>query len=73
MKRYSILIADDNFDDQRLIKNALLECNPDCEISFVYNGNQLLDYVMGQGRYKENTALPNGIILDLRMPFLDGF
>jgi CheY-like chemotaxis protein len=73
MKKCSILIADDNFEDQKFIKEALLACHPTCEINYVYNGNQLLDYVLRKGRYQQNTTLPHGIILDLHMPFLNGY
>src|SRR4051812_23120625 len=73
MKKCSILIADDNFEDQKIITEAILACRPDCEINYVYNGNQLMDYVLQQGRYEQNTTLPQGIILDLHMPFLNGF
>jgi len=73
MKKCSILIADDNFDDQNFIKEALLAWHPDCEIHYVYNGNQLMDFVLQKGRYKQSNTLPHGIILDLHMPFLNGF
>jgi CheY-like chemotaxis protein len=73
MKKCSILIADDNFEDQKIIKDAILACVPDCEINYVYNGNQLMDFVLQKGRYIQNSTLPTGIILDLNMPFLNGF
>jgi two-component system, response regulator len=72
MKKYSILIADDDFDDQRIIEDAIRFCNPRCAISYVYNGNQLLDYLFKKGRFKD-TEDPDAVILDLKMPFMDGF
>jgi two-component system, response regulator len=73
MKTCTILVADDNFNDLEFIRQAIMSYNPHCEIVFVYNGNQLLDFVLRKGRYQNNDCWPHLIILDMVMPFLDGF
>jgi CheY-like chemotaxis protein len=73
MKGTSILVADDNFNDLDFIGKAIMSYNAQCDVKYVYNGNQLLDFILRKGNYKHNTTWPELIILDITMPFLDGF
>jgi CheY-like chemotaxis protein len=69
-----IVIADDNIEDHRLITRAVKECNLNHIVTSVYNGHQLLNLLLKQGFYKSETLrMPDLIILDLKMPILDGF
>jgi len=71
--RPTILMADDDPDDRMLMKEALKENNLPHLIVFVENGEELLDYLHGRGRFAEEKARrPNLIILDLNMPKIDG-
>ena len=73
-KIFSIVLADDDFDDQELIKQALQQSKVKVEVSVVYNGLQLMDYLLKKDKYKNSThSIPDLILLDLNMPLMDGF
>ena len=68
-----ILMADDDPDDQMLMKEALGENSVPHSIHFVEDGAELLDYLYKKGRYwLKETRRPSLIILDLNMPKVDG-
>jgi CheY-like chemotaxis protein len=71
----TILMADDDADDRLLVKEALLDVNfPEKNLSFVEDGQDLIDYLYGQGKYasEHKAPLPDLILLDLNMPRKDG-
>ena len=70
----TILMADDDPDDQLLTREALEENRLDNEILFVNDGIELLDYLYRRGRFAEPNAAPRPdlILLDLNMPRMDG-
>jgi CheY-like chemotaxis protein len=69
----SLVIADDDTEDQFLIQKAIWEIDPNHKITSVYNGRQLMDYLLRQGLFKTcRDPLPDCIFLDLRMPLLSG-
>ena len=70
----TILIADDDPDDQLLIHDALIENRVFNEMHFVGDGQELLDYLLHQGAYKtpQRAPRPDLILLDLNMPRKDG-
>src|SRR5687767_11346782 len=73
-KKINIIIADDNLDDQSSIKTALIDAGLDFEISSVYNGLQLMDFLLMRDSYRNNeNNIPDLILLDIAMPFMDGF
>lgn len=65
-----ILVVEDNVGDQRLIKEALIEC--DTNLHFVSDGVEALEYLRRQGRHG-TAGRPNLIILDLNLPKKDGW
>src|SRR6266480_1471478 len=69
-----IIMAEDDADDRLLVKDALQECEWDADLRFVENGEELLDYLLHQGKYKhaEQSPRPGLILLDLNMPRKDG-
>jgi CheY-like chemotaxis protein len=71
----SILIVDDNSDEAALIKRAVLSLRPKSSVQIVLSGNELKDWLEGQGRYADREAFPYPalILLDLRMPEMNGF
>lgn len=70
-----ILLADDDADDRAFTIEACRECRFANEIDAVADGEELLEYLRGQGSYADGAArgLPGLILLDLRMPRMDGF
>lgn len=66
----NILMADDDMDDCLLLKEAVAEAGLPHRICFVSDGEELLDYVYGLGKYETpgSAPRPNLILLDLNMP-----
>jgi CheY-like chemotaxis protein len=73
-KQHVILMAEDDADDRLLVKEALAECKLDDTIRFVADGEELMDYLLRQGKYltPEAAPRPTFILLDLNMPRKDG-
>lgn len=69
-----ILMADDDEDDRLLAEDAIEESPLENPIYFVENGQQLLDYLRGKGKYADREAypMPGLVLLDLNMPGMDG-
>jgi CheY-like chemotaxis protein len=70
---FTILLADDDEEDRELARDALQDSRLANEMRFVYDGQDLLDYLRHQGRWAGQEAPRPGIILlDLNMPKKDG-
>src|SRR6185295_3673185 len=69
-----ILMADDDADDRLLVKDALAECQIAGRLHFVEDGEELMDYLLRQGKYSPPDAAPRPglVLLDLNMPRKDG-
>jgi CheY-like chemotaxis protein len=69
-----ILIAEDDADDRQWTKEALAESRLANPFYFVENGEELLDFLRHDGRYREpaSSPRPGVILLDLNMPKKDG-
>ncbi|WP_162628086.1 response regulator [Arcticibacterium luteifluviistationis] len=61
-----ILIAEDDEDDQMLMKSAFKDNQIDCLLEFMADGERLMEYL------KANDTRPSLILLDLNMPKVDG-
>jgi CheY-like chemotaxis protein len=70
---FRIVMADDDLDDQELMAQGLKDCTVKVEISAVYNGLQLMDYLLKRQAYRNTNETPDLILLDLNMPLMDGF
>ena len=72
--RKLILLAEDNPDDVLLTQRAFKKSNILNELVVVHDGQETLDYLFGKGKYKERdiSVMPEIILLDLKMPKLDG-
>lgn len=69
-----ILIADDDPDDQLLIREAFEERCKNCQLCFVSNGVELMTLLRGDAAQTlpEGCRVPDLILLDLNMPLKDG-
>src|SRR4051794_33386056 len=68
-----VAVADDDIEDHELMRTGLQECNVLVEVDALFNGLQLMDYLLGREIYKNMKKTPSLILLDLRMPLMDGF
>src|SRR5687767_11574870 len=69
-KPYQIIIADDDIDDQTIIKRAIMECAPDSEIISVFDGIELFEYL--ENKTDDQLSKIDVILLDINMPLMDG-
>ncbi|MEM7777723.1 MAG: response regulator [Pseudomonadota bacterium] len=69
-----LVIADDDEDDRMLIEDAFVECCLNNHREYVEDGEELLQYLRGEGKWSDRDAskLPGLILLDLNMPRMDG-
>lgn len=66
-----ILMAEDDPEDQMLVREAFEEAHAGNRLFTVSNGELLMDYLFHRPPY-EAAALPNIILLDLNMPRKNG-
>jgi len=73
-KNIMILMADDDADDRMMANDAFEENRLGNELRFVEDGEELMDYLLRQGKYvdPESSPRPGLILLDLNMPRMDG-
>ena len=74
MKNKVILLVEDNENDVLLTTRALKKNNILNKIVVAGNGFEALDYLFCTGKFadREDSALPQVILLDLNMPKMDG-
>jgi len=72
-ERY-ILLVEDNPDDEELTLLSLRKNNLAHEIVVVRDGVEAIDYLFGAGQYahRDVSQVPTVILLDLKLPKLDG-
>ena len=68
-----ILLAEDNENDVELTLNALDEFNLANRVDVVHDGVEAMEYILCENAYsKRDTGLPILIMLDIKMPRMDG-
>ncbi len=74
MKTKVILLVEDNPDDVQLTLRALKKSNIMNEVVVAQDGVEALDYLFGTGKYtgRDTGILPQVVLLDLKMPRMDG-
>jgi CheY-like chemotaxis protein len=74
-RRKSILVADDSEADIVILQRAFLKAGINANVYSVRDGQEAIDYLTGVGEFTDRKAhpLPCLVLLDLKMPKLDGF
>ena len=69
-----ILLVEDNPDDVELTLRAFEMNDIGHRIAVVHDGQEALDYVFSEGAYgqRDETTTPRLVLLDLKLPKLDG-
>ena len=67
-----ILLVEDNPDDEALTRRALAKNNIQNEVLVAHDGAEALDYLLGTGAHAGRPIAPEVILLDLKLPKVDG-
>ena len=72
--RKHILVADDDYDNFLLTMDAAKEAGLECDLHWVKDGEELMDYLLRRGAYRvsNSSPVPSFILLDLNMPKMNG-
>lgn len=75
MEESVILLVEDNPDDEALTLRALKKNNIRNEVVVARDGVEAVDYLFGTGVHagRDLSALPQVVLLDLKLPKMDGF
>jgi len=70
-----ILLAEDDENDIYLMGRAFDRAGIPNPLQVVHNGQEAIDYLSGAGAFGERARhpLPGLLLLDLKMPWMDGF
>jgi CheY-like chemotaxis protein len=70
-----ILLVEDNDDDVLLVRRAFAQAKILNPVRVARTGEEALEYLSGTGRYADRAEypLPSLVLLDLKMPGLNGF
>ena len=74
MNVLDILLVEDRVEDAELALMALKKYNLVNKVDWVKDGEEALEYIFAEGRYSDRDILdrPKVILLDLKMPKVDG-
>jgi CheY-like chemotaxis protein len=71
----NLLLVDDDINSPLLVTIALRQLHPPPLLCYVPNAIQATEYLLGRGAFADRLAhpWPHLVLLDLRMPIMDGF
>ena len=69
-----ILLVEDDTDDAEMTIHALRKNNLANKLTHLVDGEEALDFLFGRGKFtgRDNNLRPRLILLDLKMPKIDG-
>ncbi len=74
MKRFSVMIVDDNKLDRYILRRFLEKTNIVLDIYEAYDGQDALEQLCNPSKQTEvNTLTPHFLFLDINMPLVNGF
>lgn len=74
MNRRSILLVEDNPQDEMLILRSLKKINLANQVDVARDGQQAVDYLFGEGEFsnRATSQMPAVVLLDIGLPRLSG-
>jgi CheY-like chemotaxis protein len=74
MNNKTILLVEDNPDDVKLTLRALAKSRIANDVVVARDGVEALDYLLGMGQFegRDTSIMPQVVLLDLKMPRMDG-
>ena len=69
---FLILLIEDNDDHAELMMRSLQEHRVINEVLHIKDGMEAMDFLFHQGIHADNLSVPDLILLDLRLPRVDG-
>ena len=70
--KQAILVVDDDASGRCLLEAAFKSEAPDVAVDYVYDGKEAINYLQGKAPF-EGRPTPGLMLLDLKMPQMDGF
>lgn len=71
MKKFNVLLVEDNPGDVLLTSEALQESKYLIQMEVVYNGKEGVDYLFKSGKYADKPT-PDIVLLDINLPLKNG-
>ena len=70
-----LLYVEDSLDDRILFKEACQQADVPFQVVFAGDGKEAIEYLGGSGKFVDRAIypIPDGILLDIKMPLVDGF